>query len=286
MSVFKFETAEGVFTIDQAHDSKYAQTFKPGCFPEAESKVLDMIYECVTTSSRVIDVGANIGLISIPVSKKVKTVYSFEPIPKNINYLETNIEANNRTNIVVYPFALSDKSGTLNFYEEVSGQASTYRWDDTKGDVLDVRTLDSFNLSCDFIKIDVQGLESLVIKGAKNTIASSQPYLLFEVSTNIFEVPDRFKIIRDTLQDYSFYLDVNGNLGRFSSFWLTCFLIMPGAFIFRKKGSHFDVLAVPKSKASSIDAHSPVITLLLLIKKLFFRHINKLHFSARKAGRY
>jgi len=51
-----------------------------------------------------------------------------------------------------------------------------------------IKTLDSFNLDCDFLKADVQGNELNTIKGAIETIKKSQPFIILERPSKDLEV--------------------------------------------------------------------------------------------------
>lgn len=60
-----------------------------------------------------IDIGANIGLVTINVSKQFKNLYLVEPVKEHFNILKTNIKRNFKkiSNFYFYNFALSNKNG-------------------------------------------------------------------------------------------------------------------------------------------------------------------------------
>jgi FkbM family methyltransferase len=136
-----------------------------------------------------IDVGANEGLFTYRFSKSFRQVHSFE-----INTdLAEPITRYNPGNIKLYPFGLSSEPRTLRFYLPVLDGVPLVGWgslnrDNCPGaqsfierDVL-VKRLDDFGFAeVDFIKIDVEGHEVEVIKGAAATIETSRPVLLMEV---------------------------------------------------------------------------------------------------------
>lgn len=136
-----------------------------------------------------IDIGAHIGMYTVEMAKKASHVYSFECSPKSFNFLCANILLRDLSyKVTKYNTALSDKEGTTKYYirdpkdgggNGVSGFAS-----DVNVPTIDVPMvqLDSYNLTnvC-FIKIDVEGHEEFVLRGAVNTIkANGYPPILFE----------------------------------------------------------------------------------------------------------
>jgi len=111
-----------------------------------------------------VDIGARIGLFTVELGKLAKRVHSFEFSPKNYNYLCTNVLVRDLSHrVTTYPAALSDQFGN-----------------DTSNNP--VTTLDSFQLkNINFIKIDVEGREENVLRGAVDTIRrNDHPPILFE----------------------------------------------------------------------------------------------------------
>lgn len=113
--------------------------------------------------------------------------YAFEPIP--YLYKELKSKYNNRAEI--YPFALSDKDGESTF--QLVKNAPAYsgikkrRYDITDPDIeeiiVELRTLDHIISSKEkihLIKIDVEGGEFGVLKGAKNLLKTNLPIVIFE----------------------------------------------------------------------------------------------------------
>ncbi len=134
-----------------------------------------------------IDVGANIGRYSIALAKRPKVhVIAFEPDPSNFDALKRNILLNNlQEKIEIFPIALSNKSGEAIFYinKENAGNSSLEMQRGQTSTQIKVRTERADNLvkeKVDFIKIDVEGAESLVLKGASNIIKKFLPKIIFE----------------------------------------------------------------------------------------------------------
>ena len=113
--------------------------------------------------------------------------YAFEPIP----YLFKELEKKYKNRASVFPFALSDKSGHSTF--QLVKNAPAYsgikkrRYDISNPEIeeieVEMKTLDEVvppNEVIDFIKIDVEGGEFAVLKGAKKLLAENKPIVLFE----------------------------------------------------------------------------------------------------------
>ena len=141
-----------------------------------------------------IDVGANIGLMSIYASEFVGdkgTVLAFEAHPKTARLLEANIEMNNLSNIQVCQYALGSSEGKTFIYDNWQvnrgGASLVVKTADSEAYEIDVHCLDyslQTNLIPKALKIDVEGFEMEVLKGAVNTIRTFHPVLIIELSEN------------------------------------------------------------------------------------------------------
>ena len=141
-----------------------------------------------------IDIGANNGVTATVLSRLFKCVHAFEPNPAMIQQWKNVAPAN----IVAWHSAVSDTAGvcTLNI-PSVDGQQLS-GWASLKDPLLDVPyTIKSIQVpSCtiddkeelgqpvDFIKIDVEGHELSVLKGAIKTITRDLPWMVIETAKN------------------------------------------------------------------------------------------------------
>jgi FkbM family methyltransferase len=143
-----------------------------------------------------IDVGANIGLISLYVLRNFPStkIYAFEPGPHQHELFKRTIRKNDlNNNIILYRTALSNFEGTTDFYvhdtKDVSGDGflDTHRAGASKKiQVCTMRLDDWWNSvgkpQIDFIKIDTEGAELWVIEGAKELIKKCKPIILTEMN--------------------------------------------------------------------------------------------------------
>jgi len=138
----------------------------------------------------VIDVGANIGCHSISYGRfnPDVTIWAFEPQKKLFDILNRNVSINKLKNINTFDFGVGHKemNCTMSSLDKVF---DTSRNGHNKGGLgighggesIVVKTLDSLELpGLDFMKIDVEGAESLVLQGAEQTIRKYKPVVLFE----------------------------------------------------------------------------------------------------------
>ncbi|NQW30102.1 MAG: FkbM family methyltransferase [Ignavibacteria bacterium] len=142
-----------------------------------------------------VDVGAQIGYLTLVMATIDKSiaVHAVEPEPVNINKLKSNIALNCLRNVTVHEVGLSDKDGGIRLYLSNDHNAGTHSTVQNVANVSDnfvdinCYTLDSMMSDgrikdCHLIKIDVEGGELEVIKGALNTLSNSKPVIIMELS--------------------------------------------------------------------------------------------------------
>jgi FkbM family methyltransferase len=149
----------------------------------------------ISLGATVIDVGANIGQYTIPFSRRVGldgAVVSLEPSSEVRRILENNVRSYSLSNVTVLPYAASEGDGVARLFTprrqgRRSFQESSMAPISRDDRVVDIETiaLDSLELArCDFVKIDTEGAELSVLKGARRLIRSFAPILLLEVDRN------------------------------------------------------------------------------------------------------
>jgi FkbM family methyltransferase len=150
----------------------------------------------VAPNSIIYDVGAHIGSYSLVLGRKIQNsvIYSFEPNPETYARLAKNLTLMKAGgNIIPKNIALGSDIGRCKLYISSSSGMSSLHEEHAKADGLvvtstvsvDCYTIDylvdeGFIKAPDVIKIDVEGHEYEVIKGAQNTIASNSPQIFLE----------------------------------------------------------------------------------------------------------
>ncbi len=189
-AIVHYKNTDTIFMISHAKDSIQANYHSKGLFYEQE--LLEALLEICPQYSFILDIGANVGNHAIYFSKFLNPneVYPFEPHEESINTLIENCRINNTSNINLnyLGYCVSDKSGESyqieNHDEENLGGTSFEKLakDGTKS-VKSICIDDIFTeFNVHLIKIDVEGMELSVLKGATKTIANSKPIISIEVT--------------------------------------------------------------------------------------------------------
>ena len=138
----------------------------------------------VRRGSTALDIGAHIGSLTVPMARLVGQagrVYAFEPQGAVHRELHHNLALNELDHAVALRLAVSDRPGTL----EMAPPLPDDGWNrlGQGGESVEARTLDSFGFrDVSVIKIDVEGHELAVLRGATETILAQRPALLIEIA--------------------------------------------------------------------------------------------------------
>lgn len=170
-----------------------------------EPHITTFLKRNLTLDSVFVDAGSNYGWHSIKSSLFCKTVYSFEPQKYIHDVQRMSIDDNNILNIKLFNCGLGEVNETKEMTPIQYDNTSLNMGDlsiGVGGERIEVRTLDSFDLDrLDFIKIDVQGYEKFILKGAKNTINKCKPTIIIEMEDHQLKrfgygVTELFELIR------------------------------------------------------------------------------------------
>jgi FkbM family methyltransferase len=154
------------------------------------------LLKLIQPGNTVIDIGSNIGQTSMNIAKICGNnglVFGFEPDPVNFNRAIENLNLNSFTNIKYYNVGLGDKKGVLhlkiNTPSNRGGNRIDKNGDNNSHIKVPIETLDTFTMNenlqkVDLIKIDVEGFETEVLKGAEKMIAKFKPMLYIELDDN------------------------------------------------------------------------------------------------------
>jgi FkbM family methyltransferase len=144
----------------------------------------------VTPGMTVVEVGANIGCHSVALARACfpGPLYLFEPQQRVFQILCANLALNGVTNAIAYPEAAAAAQGfvlipSLDYGADFNfgGVSVQPEGDGAEGQRVRATPLDSLELAaCHLLKIDVEGFEAEVIRGAAQTIARHRPLLYVE----------------------------------------------------------------------------------------------------------
>lgn len=160
-----------------------------------EPSLIRMLRTIVHPGDFCIDAGAHLGYLTLFLSELVGEsgrVLSFEPSPENFRVFQENLRINNAANVEAQNVALLDAPGPITMarvsYHTLSWSTSAVH----RSEAPDMQLIQSRAVSLDdfladskrvpkFIKIDVEGAELLVLRGAVKTLAAAQPLLFLEI---------------------------------------------------------------------------------------------------------
>jgi FkbM family methyltransferase len=153
-----------------------------------EPTKVELIQRYLSPGMCFVDVGANMGDFSLIAAKTmgdVGRVLAFEPSPDNCMWMRRSIKLNSYECIDLYEMALSDSSGEATLYlGNRVGRHSLVPRDPEHGTIdVPVKTLDealeaAAQTRVDMVKIDVEGAELQVLRGAVATFGATDPMMV------------------------------------------------------------------------------------------------------------
>jgi FkbM family methyltransferase len=153
-----------------------------------EAAEVGFIQSIVEPGMKAIDVGANMGVITMALSRGIGRrgkVCAFEPLPKYFRILEGNLHANSLHNAKAFRLALTDHVGTVDFYDK--GFSSGIVWEEGAPRIeVASTTIDDFvderwRQGLDLIAMDCEGSELLALRGAEYTLRANSVKVFCEI---------------------------------------------------------------------------------------------------------
>lgn len=148
----------------------------------SERKTIKDFLEEIRSDDVVYDIGANIGVYScLGASKNQKcAIHAFEPVPKNAERLNDNVERNNQgSQVMIHRNAVADKTGKRRFNIERNdvgtvGSSLATEYDDAiEVEVISIDDKIPNELPApDVVKIDAEGSEFKVLQGMENQLGT------------------------------------------------------------------------------------------------------------------
>jgi len=202
----KFDKKNKIITVRNSkfYIPNYKEDLIQGCLYNSyeyfEENYLIKTDTYLPKNPTIIDIGANIGNHTLYWANEVhaKKIYSFEPVKKIFNILKKNIEINNLDKkVVLYNMAVSDENtkGAIESFDKQNMGGTRLKISDNKRkNTIPFVTLDSINFTdkkIDLIKIDVEGMDYLVLTGAIKTIQKYKPVILMESFPTEYNISSR-----------------------------------------------------------------------------------------------
>lgn len=147
--------------------------------PEYQDLIREAAYKHITDFNLCIDVGANVGLFSVPLSKKFKKVIAFEPIDQVYECLEQNTQG---LNVELRKYALGNVNSTVEMEYTTVNTGQSYVKDDTIGSGnINIKRMDDLDLpKFGLLKLDCERYELEILKGGIQTILKYKPIVIVE----------------------------------------------------------------------------------------------------------
>lgn len=177
------QTKEGIWIL--ARDSHISKWIEEKGQLQHDYETLPKVLEEIPVGGTVVDVGAFVGDTTAPFLQRVGPegkVLAFEPNLDAFKCLKRNCPK-----AQCYPFALGAPGDPWLELAPCDNAGARYLrkfgFDNDKGQAVNIATLDSLNLdTCSFLKLDCEGAETRVLKGAEQTIDRFHPKMLIELN--------------------------------------------------------------------------------------------------------
>ena len=163
-----------------------------------EPETIGFVMAALRPGDVFLDVGANVGYFTLAASRRVGSagrVIAFEPVPRNLDYLDRHVALNSLSNVEVVRAAVSDRTGSTRFDLGVDPSMGMV---DEKGELeVATVTLDDVlmraGLSPRVVKIDVEGHEPEVLRGAAEMLAGATAAVTLSAWPKIAECVELLK---------------------------------------------------------------------------------------------
>lgn len=146
--------------------------------PNYEEHDYNLAMKYISNSRVAVDVGAHVGYWTRRLAQDFDNVYAFEAVEEHYKCLEANVPMDNA---MLNHCALGAAHGIARIERSVANSGMS-RVTDTGSYSVTMHALDDFHImNLDFVKIDVEGYELEVLKGAEATLLREKPVLFIEI---------------------------------------------------------------------------------------------------------
>jgi len=211
---------EGMCILVPPNDKYITPAVMRGDF---EREVVEIFLKYIEPDMICCDIGACFGIHTLLLARLAYDglVYAFEPEPYNFSLLKQNVEINGLSNVIIENIAITDKHGRAILYltDDNAGGHSLFKHGSPLKVEVDTVSIDEYlrGKAIDFMKIDVEGAEYLVLKGARRTLKASdhlmvvmelRPEPAADVLTFMEERDFEVRLINDERITYDELMDI------------------------------------------------------------------------------
>ena len=190
-----------------------------------DNETFEFVKEKVKDGDVCVDIGANVGFFTVHLANIVGTkgkVYAFEPSPIHSKKLKTNIELNGFKNVILSTKAIGKNKGQISHFSSVTSGSLNPKLvinpSEAIETLVEISPLYSEINESDInkikiIKIDVDGSEMDVLKGADSILSKTNAYLIIEIwETGINEVGEKLEEIIEYILSFNYKVYINKRL--------------------------------------------------------------------------
>lgn len=221
----KVKIGDNKYTL--VSDDDYLEQLKRGFEPD----MVRLFKSLVRADDYVLDIGANIGCTALLFGSLAAQVFAFEPSPSTYRFLQRNIAGSGLLNIKTYNLGLGEQAGETTLTFSPTNRSGGFVSDKIQAmagysvEKITIQPLDLFIQSLnlprvDLIKIDVEGFEGSVLRGARWLLDTYRPIVVLGLNhwcLNAFQrtsIPDFFDFLRSLFPrllaiDGQSYLDLH-----------------------------------------------------------------------------
>ena len=179
--------------------------------------------ELINDGDHVLDIGANIGVMSYYLSKRLpnSAIHAFEPVPENMKVFLKVKRKFKLSNVKTYPIAVGNESGKIDMimpqenavYFHGLSRVNQDIQNNGKISTVEIKRLDELNdfkkVKVNALKIDVEEYEFNVLKGAEDLISKNRPVIYCE----LWDTENRKNSMEFIKKlDYKIFVNVNNKL--------------------------------------------------------------------------
>jgi FkbM family methyltransferase len=184
------------------------KSIQKGGGPVYQQSVRQQSIDLTPNRALALDIGANVGLWSRDLAEAFAQVIAFEPVSDFRDCLVKNVPA---TNLEVRGCALGEEDTSINMIITAENTGHSHVDTSTMGHgTTPMYRLDSLELpKIDYIKIDCEGYENTILRGARETIMRDQPVMVVEHKRHKDVGHDDVDQALDTLISWGAYIITN-----------------------------------------------------------------------------